>query len=146
MSQNESRGLRNRNPGNIRRSTTLFKGEEPQSSDAEFKQFRSMAWGYRAMFVILNTYNSKYGLDTIRSMIERWAPPIENHTDIYIDAVSRRAMLDADTPIDTRQREVMIPLVAAMSHVENGSAAHWATVEHGWELYRAEELDRLAVL
>ncbi|MFI3279041.1 MAG: structural protein P5 [Rikenellaceae bacterium] len=129
-----TRGLRNRNPGNIRLSTTRFKGEV-ESSDTAFKQFRGMAWGYRAMFVILNTYNLKYGLNTIRGMIERWAPPCENHTKGYIQSVSKFAMLDPDTPIDTQQREAMLPLVAAMSRMENGVEADWATVERGWDLF-----------
>ncbi|MFI3280603.1 MAG: structural protein P5 [Rikenellaceae bacterium] len=132
-----TRGLRNRNPGNIRLSATKFKGEVA-SADKAFKQFRGMAWGYRAMFVVLNTYRKKHGLETVRQMINRWAPPVENHTDIYVDAVSRRAMLDADTPIDTQQREAMIPMVAAMSFVENGVAADWASVERGWELFEAD--------
>ncbi len=133
-----SRGLRNRNPGNIRCSKDRFKGEVIPSSDPEFKQFRGEAWGYRAMFVILNNYNTKYGLSTIREMISRWAPPSENYTDVYINTVSRRAMLDADTPIDTRQSVAMIPLVAAMSYIENGEEAHWSFVERGWELFEAD--------
>lgn len=137
MSQ-ESRGIRNRNPGNIRHSSSRFKGEVEKSSDKEFKQFRGEAWGYRAIFVILNTYRTKYGLDTIRTMISRWAPPSENHTDIYVESVARRALLDPDTPIDTLQRVVMLPLVAAMSHVENGVAARWESLERGWELFEID--------
>lgn len=138
-----SRGLRNRNPGNIRTAPSRFKGEVAECTDPEFKQFKALAWGYRAMFVILNNYRKLYGLNTIREMISRWAPPTENHTNIYVEAVSRRAMLDADTPIDTTQRVTMIPLVAAMSHVENGEAASWAIVEQGWDLFEAD-LDPLA--
>ena len=41
------RGLRNRNPGNIRRSAVRYKGET-ESDDAAFKTFASTAWGYRA--------------------------------------------------------------------------------------------------
>ncbi len=137
-----SRGIRHRNPGNIRLSSTLFKGEVENSRDPEFKQFVSEAWGYRAMFVILNTYQKRYKLETIREMITRWAPPIENHTNIYVEAVSRRAMLDADTPIDTMQRIVMTPMVAAMSHVENGIAANWETLERGWELFEVDQKSR----
>ncbi len=133
-----SRGLRNRNPGNIRLSQSRFKGEVSPSTDDEFKQFRGEAWGYRAIFVILNTYNNKYGLKTIRQMISRWAPPHENHTNVYISAISKMAMLDADTPIDTRQRVAMIPLVAAMSRVENGVDAAWSSVERGWELFEED--------
>lgn len=72
-----TRGLRNNNPGNIRKDGTHWKGEVEPSRDAAFKQFESMAWGYRAMFKCLNTYSRKYGLDTIRKMISRWAPPSE---------------------------------------------------------------------
>ena len=61
-----TRGLRNNNPGNIRKDGTHWKGEVEPSRDAAFKQFESMAWGYRAMFKCLNTYSRKYGLDTIR--------------------------------------------------------------------------------
>ncbi len=132
-----SRGLRNRNPGNIRLSSTRFKGEV-DSSDKAFKQFRSEAWGYRAIFVILRTYNKKYGINTIRGIIERWAPPIENQTQIYIESVSRRSMLDADTPLDPTQRVAMLPLVAAISYVENGVAAQWKSLEQGWELFEAD--------
>ncbi len=138
MAKTESRGLRNRNPGNIRHNSSRFRGEVSENRDKEFKQFISMEWGYRAIFVILNTYKTKWGLETIREMITRWAPPSENHTDIYVEAVARRAMLDPDTPIDTRQRVVMLPLVAAMSHVENGEAASWRSVEKGWELFEVE--------
>ena len=37
-----SRGLDNRNPGNIRRSRTRYKGEVRPSRDAAFKEFESV--------------------------------------------------------------------------------------------------------
>ena len=83
-----SRGLSNRNPGNIRQSAVRYKGEVRPSRDPAFKQFESMPWGYRAIFVLLDTYRIRHGLDTIRGMISRWAPPSENHTEIYIRAVA----------------------------------------------------------
>ena len=64
------RGLRNNNPGNIRRNSDVFQGEKT-SSDKEFKQFKSMAYGYRAVFKILSNYYRDYKLDTIRKMIGR---------------------------------------------------------------------------
>ena len=42
------RGLRNNNPGNIRRNSDVFQGEKT-SSDKEFKQFKSMAYEYRTI-------------------------------------------------------------------------------------------------
>ena len=68
------RGLANNNPLNIRKSTDVFQGEK-KSTDSEFKQFESMAYGYRAAFRILYNYYHKYSLNTIEKMIGRWAPP-----------------------------------------------------------------------
>ena len=42
-----SRGLSNCNPGNIRQSKVRYKGEVQPSRDPAFKQFESLAWGYR---------------------------------------------------------------------------------------------------
>ena len=70
-----SRGMSNCNPGNIRRSRTRYKGEVRPSRDPEFKQFASLEWGYRAIFVLLHTYRVRYGLGSLDGMIARWAPP-----------------------------------------------------------------------
>ena len=118
-----SRGLANCNPGNIRRSSSRYRGEVRPSRDPDFKQFESIEWGYRAIFVTLNTYRRKYGLRTIREMISRWAPPVENHTEAYIRAVTARTGFSADEVLDTRSRQQMVPLIAAMSEVENGVKA-----------------------
>ena len=129
-----SRGLRNCNPGNIRRSGVHYRGEVVPGSDAEFKQFESMAYGYRAIFVLLDTYRRRYGLRNIRAMISRYAPPTENHTALYIEAVCDLAGVLPDEEIDTRSRHVMVPIVAAMSRVENGCIARRTEVEEGFTL------------
>lgn len=130
-----SRGLANCNPGNIRRSSSRYRGEVRPSRDPDFKQFESIEWGYRAIFVTLNTYRRKYSLRTIREMISRWAPPVENHTEAYIRAVTARTGFSADAVLDTRSRQQMVPLIAAMSEVENGVKADFRAVERGWVLY-----------
>ena len=129
-----SRGITNCNPGNIRRSRVRYRGERHPSTDASFKQFESMEWGYRAMFVLLDTYRVRYGLCTLREMISRYAPPEENHTALYIDAVSERTGVSPDEPLNTRDRNTMIPIVRAMSRVENGVDAVASEVETGWML------------
>lgn len=130
-----SRGLDNCNPGNIRLSGVRYKGEVRPSRDPEFRQFRSMAWGYRAVFVLLDTYRRRYGIDTLRGMISRWAPPAENRTDAYIRAVVRETGLAADRKLSTRDRGTMVPVAAAISRVENGVAAVPDDVEAGWRLF-----------
>ena len=130
-----SRGLSNCNPGNIRQSKVRYKGEVQPSRDPAFKQFESLAWGYRAVFVLLHTYRVRHGLRTVRGMISRWAPPTENRTQAYIDAVCRMTGLAPDEPLDTRDRATMVPLAAAISRVENGTAAVMRDVERGWALF-----------
>ena len=130
-----SRGLTNCNPGNIRHSASRYRGEVRPSRDPSFKEFEAVEWGYRAIFVTLDTYRRKYGLQTIRGMITRWAPPIENHTEAYIRAVSDRTGIAPDMPLDTRSAQTMIPIVAAISAVENGAEADFRAVERGWELF-----------
>jgi len=130
-----ARGLNNRNPGNIRQSKGRYKGEVRPSRDPAFKQFETMAWGYRAIFVLLHTYRTRHGLRTIAAMIARWAPPSENKTELYIRTVSRRSGIPADRSLDTRDRRTMIPIAAAISFVENGTTADMHDVEKGWELF-----------
>ena len=128
------RGLRNCNPGNIRINSDLFQGEIRPSKDKSFKQFETMAYGYRSLFRILSNYRKNYGLDTIRKMIGRWAPENENDTDAYVKAVSDYAGIPADGPININDREQMIRIVAGMSKVENGREAEMSDVIAGWNL------------
>jgi len=134
MRQNElPRGLRNNNPGNIRRNSDVFQGEVNPSRDKEFKQFKNMAYGYRAMFKILSNYYNKYQLNTIREMISRWAPENENNTAAYVSLVSIYAGIAPDALISF-DREQMIRIVAGMSKVENGREAVMSDVIAGWSL------------
>ena len=129
-----SRGIDNCNPGNIRLSKVFYRGEVQPSQDAAFKQFGSMEWGYRAMFVLLDTYARRYGLNTIRGMISRYAPPSENNTEAYIAAICEWTGIAADEVLDTRSRQDMVPIVVAMSRIENGLPALRPQVEKGFDL------------
>ncbi len=131
---NLPRGYRNNNPGNIRINGDLFQGEIRPSKDKSFKQFETMAYGYRAIFRILRNYYNNYNLDTIRKMIGRWAPENENDTDAYIKAVSDYSGIPADDPVNINDREQMIRIVAGMSRVENGREAEMSDVIAGWNL------------
>ncbi|WP_042373092.1 structural protein P5 [Bacteroides neonati] len=128
------RGLRNNNPGNIRKSKTEWQGEIIPSTDSAFKQFKSMAYGYRAMIKLLQNYSRLNNCRTIRTMISRWAPPSENDTQSYIATVRTLTGMGADHVVDINDKETMCRLAAAMSQVENGKRAVMADVEAGWEL------------
>lgn len=119
----QPRGLRNNNPLNIRRTTTKWLGLAPTQTDPEFCQFQTLDYGWRAAFRLLtHSYFEKYGLDTIRKIISRWAPPSENNTAAYITSVSRITGIPPDEslgpPHDHPARWLM--LGAAMAIHENG--------------------------
>ena len=136
-SRSLSRAERNRNPGNIRRSGVRFRGERQPSIDPSFKEFESDEWGYRAMFVVMESYRRRYAIDTLRGIISRWAPPTENDTQSYIRFVSERAAIEADAqllPRDVRLRAV----AEAMSRFERGhepSPEQLASLDRGWQLF-----------
>lgn len=131
-----TRRLRNNNPLNIRLGGDRWQGEVVPSQDRAFKQFSTMAWGYRAAFKLLNNYRRLHGCRNLADFIERWAPPSENDTHAYIDAVAKRARISDLTQIDTQDGDLMCRIVAAMSRVENGVDADMDQIEEGWRLYR----------
>lgn len=128
------RGLRNNNPLNIEKGQK-FQGEVIPSQDARFAQFKTMAYGYRAAFVTLNTYATKRGCRTLADFIQRWAPANENNTRAYIDRVARMSGVQATQAVNTRDGNVMRRIVAAMAFVENGMKADETAVAEGWRLF-----------
>ena len=130
-----TRGYRNNNPGNIRLDGVHWKGEKEPSTDKEFKQFETMAWGYRAAFKLLHNYQKNNGCRILSDFINRWAPPSENNTAAYIATVASRAGLSDVSEIDTLKGDTMRAVVSAMSYVENGVEANEADIAAGWELF-----------
>ena len=85
------RGIRNNNPLNIRHSKDQWKGAVATQTDPAFVQFKSMAYGYRAVWKILDTYHMRFRraqrVFNVRNIIACWAPPSENDTEAYVKAV-----------------------------------------------------------
>ena len=114
------RGIRNHNPGNLRRSSDPWQGLASEQTDAEFFQFISQKWGIRALARTLISYQDRTGLNTIGQIIARWAPPNENDTEAYVRAVAESVGVEADHPINVHDYEVMRPLVLSIIRHENG--------------------------
>lgn len=114
-----SRGIRNNNPLNIRVGNAWL-GEVEHPTDANFEQFVSMVYGLRAAFVLLRRYIERYKVDTIESIISRWAPATENAVGNYITYVASRLQQSARVPITFDNKNKMCDLVAAMARFENG--------------------------
>lgn len=132
------RGLRNNNPLNIRRGESKWQGLRREQTDSQFCQFTSMAYGWRAAFVLLTrTYYHKYRLYTIEGIIKRWAPSVENDTKAYIDTVAGLMKYDKDMPLGIPSANPVrwMKLTVAMSVVENGiKTMDYFAMLDGWEM------------
>lgn len=117
------RGIRNCNPGNIRRGDP-WQGLAPVQNDPEFCQFVAAKWGIRALARLLIAYQDRHGLRTIRGIVSRFAPDKENDTAAYIAAVIAHASDDAltgpDEEIDLHRHPALAALVQAIIRQENG--------------------------
>ena len=120
MTTKKPRGIRNNNPGNIKRSSTLWQGMAIEQDDDVFITFKTPEYGIRAMVRLLITYKIKYGIKTIKSIITRYAPNSENNTAAYIRAVAKQTGLDPDAEIDIGDFETAFPLIKAIIKHENG--------------------------
>lgn len=114
------RGIRNHNPGNIRKSTDPWQGLAKDQTDSQFFVFQSAIYGIRALARTLITYQDKHGLNTIEGIIRRWAPDVENNTNAYIRAVSQRTGFEVNRPLDMHRFDHLKPLVEAIIQHENG--------------------------
>ena len=135
------RGLRNCNPGNLRRSGDRWQGLRPEQTDPDFFQFQTMAWGYRALMRTLQNYRRLHGCRTVADYIRRWAPPSENDTEAYVRAVCSRLQVPATHEPDMADRDTLCAMAAAISRVENGVPALMADVRKGWELLQQLTMD-----
>lgn len=116
----QPRGIRNKNPGNIRKSFEKWQGLDSRQLDRDFFQFTAPEWGIRAIARILLTYQAKYGLKSVKDIIGRWAPPTENDTAAYVKNVAKKLGVGVTAAIDASDPAVMRPLVEAIIMHENG--------------------------
>lgn len=114
------RGIRNNNPGNIRRNGDPWQGLADRQGDIEFFTFKTPVYGIRALARLLINYQDKHGLRTIEQIINRWAPTNENDTAAYVRAAARRTGFEADEKLDMHSYGDLEPLVKAIIHHENG--------------------------
>lgn len=130
-----TRGYKNNNPLNMRHDKDKWQGEIVPSRDPAFKQFETMAWGYRAAFKLLHNYQKYHGCRLLSDFISRWAPPVENNTTAYIRTVAKRSGLEDVSAVDTLNGDQMQKIVAAMSSVENGVEPDLDDIRAGWNLF-----------
>lgn len=112
------RGIRNKNPGNIKLGTD-WDGLAAEQTDPTFCIFDEAVMGIRALMRILLTYRFTHNKKNIDSIIRRWAPPSENDTEAYIKFVAKRMKIEPMAMIDN-SIEGYLPLVKSIIQMENG--------------------------
>jgi len=112
------RGIRNKNPGNIKLGTD-WDGLAAEQTDPTFCIFDEAVMGIRALMRILLTYRFTHNKKNIDSIIRRWAPPSENDTEAYIKFVAERMEIEPMAMIDN-SIEAYLPLVKSIIQMENG--------------------------
>ncbi|MBS3875920.1 structural protein [Proteus mirabilis] len=129
-----ARGERNNNPGNIRHGSK-WQGLSAQQTDKDFCQFVSPEYGIRAIYKLLQTYQNKYELNTVESIIDRYAPPNENNTAGYINRAAKDIGVSVNESINVSSKPVAIALATAIVGVELGYQPYSQKVfEDAWLL------------
>jgi len=121
----QPRGIRNNNPGNIRHGSK-WNGLTEEQPDISFCTFVDPQHGIRAMGKILLTYERRYELKTVASIINRWAPPVENDTGAYAAHVAERLGVDPEENINVSEH--LEELVTSIIKHENGQQPYDAEV------------------
>lgn len=115
-----TRGEKNCNPGNIERNATKWRGMAPNQTDARFVVYTDPVDGIRAIGIVVLSYYRRHKLKTVRGIINRWAPPVENDSNSYVTAVCKQCSVDPDDTIKVDNPDALESLIRAIIHHENG--------------------------
>ncbi len=130
VGSDQTRGVRNNNPLNLRRTGIEWKGERKEVTDQEFEEFESMMWGLRAGLRNMRTKISQ-GYKTLGSLINVWAPPSENNTNNYVSLVSKATGIEPGATLEF-EKDFMFPIVAEMVRIESGLTLTTELYEEAW--------------
>lgn len=114
-------GIQNNNPLNLI-YTDKSKWKGLAGHNGRFCVFVSMPYGLRAAILNLRSYN-KYGVCTLKAIVSRWAPPVENNTTGYIRRVCQETGWADSYKPNLYDEKDLHTLLRAMALVECGSAA-----------------------
>ncbi|CAJ0896055.1 hypothetical protein R77569_04559 [Ralstonia mannitolilytica] len=117
-SARQPRGIRNNNPGNLN-----YVGQAGATREAgpngRFAVFQTAEDGLMALAHQLRLYAQR-GINSVRAIISKFAPPSENDTQSYIESVSKRLGVDSNATLNVNDPRVMQGLMDAIIKVENG--------------------------
>lgn len=125
-------GIRNNNPGNIVRVKGVVWEGQSERQGGRFVRFDNPVYGLRAICRVLIVYadarKARDGsrIDTVREIIERWAPPNENDTDAYVAHGAVALRVGPDDILDIKAPDTMRGLIKFVVRHENGCQPYTA--------------------
>ena len=114
------RGIRNNNPGNVERTSERWLGMADNQTDNRFLVFSTPEHGIRCLQRLLINYQERHNINTIRKIIDRWAPSVENNTSAYVWHISRITGFDPDESLDLLDKYTNVAITKAIVRHENG--------------------------
>jgi len=119
-----TRGEKLNNPFNLEANKSiLWNGEIIPGSDPVFCEFETpiagLRAGYRNIFV-----NYQDGINTIEGLITKYAPPSENNTAAYINAVCVQMNCKPKDALNFTKYETLMPLGRAIIRQEQGKLSY----------------------
>jgi hypothetical protein len=132
------RGIRNNNPGNIRKGSSPWTGKIPHSknTDKAFEQFKEMRYGVRAMAKLIHNYVFKYDVKDLHGIISKYAPSSENNVEAYVQSVAKNSKINPHDNAANWYNNIddVSRLLDAMILHENGKRVEMSTIKEGVEL------------
>lgn len=109
-----NRGQRNNNPVNLRYTQQR---DSIGHDDANFAVFKNAPAGWRAAHRQIG-YDVKREL-TIRQFIHKFAPPVENDTEAYLNFVCKELHVAKDAPLSAVSPFAIVGVMAKMEGYYN---------------------------
>lgn len=128
-----TRGFRNKNPFNIRRSTSKWVGKVPNGTDPEFEQFNTLLYGIRAGLYLLTKYVRDYKLKSVKEIIHRYAPDGDggNNEKMYCAAILKGSGLTNEVQ---RNKYWLYKMASGMCLVESRYTLSTYVFENAFKL------------
>lgn len=121
-------GIRNNNPFNIRyNKSNMWRGLTGQNKG--FCTFENIEFGLRAGLITLRTYMRNHGLCTVYSIINRFAPPLENNTVSYVSSVCSNSGIEPFTYLQYGD-DNFIRVVIAMLRIESNYKSSFEEIKN----------------
>lgn len=134
-----TRGVRNNNPLNIRRTKDKWVGLRNTQTDSSFFQFIDDKYAFRAVFRIFRNYLKRNPFLTLKDLIYKWAPETENNSAGYLRFVclhtGEKDNLFITSIIDDSIPRI-VSIVRSMAYMESNKWYDSSVILQGYFLER----------